>query len=887
MYAPLSANMQMKVDAHNAKKARDQAAAESKLHFEEQQRALKLRAEEAKINQDLRNKQQLHVAKLKDLGAPLGKALVPPQVTVPSLDGGFPPPAPGNSPKDTVPSYLEPGEAVIPKDAAQDPANKAAIARMVNGSDDSNGYADGTTNVQKKPETMLDMAIRMMTSSGQVGKAVEGIQGRKSRLDQAEDEAVNGKKAKGYADGSTNIGGDPYDEQLYQRYGDVNQAPQLSLGEPSNDPRIGVPAPQNTYVVPPKVAPNYSDSWTQSRESGGNPAAKNPNSSASGLYQMTNAAWKDAIGINPELAKLDKSNPQTQQMGRDAYKKVLANQLTARGIEPSEAAIAKAWVVGAGGLSAITKGDPNAPLSLSKEAIAINPNLQGKTNSDFLNDPDPYSRKGKGSAVPAIAGKPSPYDVKVVSPNWFTGENPDSPNAAMRAQGSFPVEVNGKVVDANAVAPKAAAVPPVAGAPQQSEAGVPPAKPVDVNFGPQQEGKLSQFAQENQQYIAKAQAEAAKIADPVEKKSFLENALSSLFGKTGLFNEQELMRFAIVGAGGMLTGGSIGGSLRFAAKDVLNTSDARRSAEAQDERQIRTQEVVDRRSERNRLLALNYSPAQVDAYLASKNKDAKLLGDPVLSTEDAGDAPRSVTPVSGQYMDQEIKLTKRTTKQGSTVRGSEWGAMIGGKWVPESQLDSVIGRTTKWEAGTHSRDARAKQLDEVQKTVTGNVKDMYDIVYAGDKNKVGMKGLPAASDVGRRAINTAKDLGFDIRDPDQKAAMQDVIANATKKMVEAHQNNIKVNSIDQFIHGELIQSRTGLDSGAFMLKDDKMMGAEKIKQLTDKASRSIKEGQSMTDLMTSMYAAYKANPAIQKKYGAGAEKESGFYRYASDKLNEK
>ena len=53
---------------------------------------------------------------------------------------------PGSGNQDTVPAMLTPGEAVIPADAAQDPANKPIIARMVAG-EKVPGFNKGTTKV--------------------------------------------------------------------------------------------------------------------------------------------------------------------------------------------------------------------------------------------------------------------------------------------------------------------------------------------------------------------------------------------------------------------------------------------------------------------------------------------------------------------------------------------------------------------------------------------------------------------------------------------------------------------------------------------------------------------------------------------------------------------
>lgn len=67
-----------------------------------------------------------------------------------------------------------------------------------------------------------------------------------------------------------------------------------------------------------KVKPQSSNPNVQSfakAESGGNPNAKNPNSSASGLYQFTNKTWADMVmrhGKETGITISDKSNPQAQ-----------------------------------------------------------------------------------------------------------------------------------------------------------------------------------------------------------------------------------------------------------------------------------------------------------------------------------------------------------------------------------------------------------------------------------------------------------------------------------------------------------------------------------------------------------------------------------------------
>jgi hypothetical protein len=61
--------------------------------------------------------------------------------------------------------------------------------------------------------------------------------------------------------------------------------------------------------------------------------------------------------------------------------------------------------------------------------------------------------------------------------------------------------------------------------------------------------------------------------DNKEKEGVLSKMLSSLFGESGLFGDKELLRFSLLAAGGMLTGGSVGGSLKYAGLHTLQYAD--------------------------------------------------------------------------------------------------------------------------------------------------------------------------------------------------------------------------------------------------------------------------------------------------------------------------
>jgi len=93
---------------------------------------------------------------------------------------------------------------------------------------------------------------------------------------------------------------------------------------------------------------------------------------------------------------------------------------------------------------------------------------------------------------------------------------------------------------------------------------------------------IATWSQEKANIIKQFADTAPTVSEkPKEQQSWLAKQIESVFSDTGLFSPSELARFAIVAAGGMLTGGSTGGSLRYAGLDALKSGDARRAQQAE------------------------------------------------------------------------------------------------------------------------------------------------------------------------------------------------------------------------------------------------------------------------------------------------------------------
>ncbi|ETR78967.1 hypothetical protein X566_04555 [Afipia sp. P52-10] len=135
----------------------------------------------------------------------------------------------------------------------------------------------------------------------------------------------------------------------------------------------------------PQIPGNYSG-YVRSRESGGNPFAKNPRSTAQGLHQFLDGTWADMMRKHPELGLTQDGRTDADQSQRafDAFTADNTAILRNNGQPINNDTLYLAHRFGAGGALKALSASPNASVaSVFPEVMEANPDLQGKRIADI------------------------------------------------------------------------------------------------------------------------------------------------------------------------------------------------------------------------------------------------------------------------------------------------------------------------------------------------------------------------------------------------------------------------------------------------------------------------------------------------------------------------
>jgi hypothetical protein len=176
-------------------------------------------------------------------------------------------------------------------------------------------------------------------------------------------------------------------------------------------------------------------------ESGGNPNATNPNSSATGAGQFIAATWLDTIkATRPDLAqgKSDaellalRNDPQLSREMTEAYANQNQSILTKAGVPVTPGTTYLAHFAGPGGAVKVMQADPNAPVEtvLGAAAVQANPFLRGMTVQGL----QAWADKKMGGSAPTAQPAPATPAAPPSAPLQGAPQAPTFPLAQPQQQ---------------------------------------------------------------------------------------------------------------------------------------------------------------------------------------------------------------------------------------------------------------------------------------------------------------------------------------------------------------------------------------------------------------------------------------------------------------------
>lgn len=200
---------------------------------------------------------------------------------------------------------------------------------------------------------------------------------------------------------------------------------------------LGVGADRSTYY-----------SAIRQAESGGNDAAKNPNSSASGRFQFTESTWNGLAKKYPGsgLTSDGRGDPQQQETAIRLFTAENEQTLKKAGIDGTNANLYAAHFLGAGGAVPVLKAPDRAALAgyVSPEVLTANPFLKGMTVGQFKAwAADKVGGSGGATeAAPEVANLPFAERLKLYD-QAAAAENQMATEQAAQAKYAYEAEKGG------------------------------------------------------------------------------------------------------------------------------------------------------------------------------------------------------------------------------------------------------------------------------------------------------------------------------------------------------------------------------------------------------------------------------------------------------------
>lgn len=150
---------------------------------------------------------------------------------------------------------------------------------------------------------------------------------------------------------------------------------------------INAAAPTAGGVTTSSAIPAGYIESARAAESGGNDAARNPKSTATGRYQFLESTWNGLASQYPELGLTadGRTDPAQQERAMERFTQDNARSLSGAGIPVDPGTLYAAHFLGAGGATKALTADPGTPMAalVDPAVIQANPQLRNMSAGDF------------------------------------------------------------------------------------------------------------------------------------------------------------------------------------------------------------------------------------------------------------------------------------------------------------------------------------------------------------------------------------------------------------------------------------------------------------------------------------------------------------------------
>lgn len=852
----------------------------------------------------------------------------------------------GSGPGDIVPAMLEPGEAVIPRHVAQDPRWKPIIDQMVNGNGQT--HADGEPPMVESPQGFQfgstgvedDETKRLLGLSPAPVGSVDQVTSEQNqqKIVNWQKEAVQKQNELNTERAATTVETD----NLVNRYPpppvqptagaialDPSRRPLMNMNpqvDPTEMPRLinrGEPPrvvtapiasdPTKMTVVTPETPAQVAPDGTLltvpgiRNESGGNPHAVNPSTRATGIYQHMPATYaglqkiaqtKVANGTATDNDKLVASTPFDQLKGnaevQHAAQKLLVidnkNVLKNMGVDPSDYNATIAHGLGAPNAAKLLKLDPNMSIAEAVKVVpglgqqlAANKTWQGGTVGEVIGKMAQHFGVSRSTDT---SGRIAP-GTEVITGEGFTVGEPPRPETAEEIQARLARTGIG------------------AGDPGST------LSQEDKNQL-EQTGNVNQIDPERKAAIAEAKrqkAEAAAAAadnDPKVKgakdEGSLKDAFMNLFTMQGFkdmlgFNNNELLRMAVMAAGSRMMGYNNRQSIGAAFKKVSEQSERRRTLESQEKRaddRLKFQEKkasdrhiwsleseerkeASRQASEIRKAALQRQGATESALVSTTMKyvlenggtpqDAKIILSQTLGQPIPEGAKLSEGFASPKFGERKINAITVEGLKGAggpisydtrTVthrNGNKSTAVMleDGKFIDYEDFIKDVkkggGTVREFDKSTDTDTGSAKLIYEHSKAASSGYQKVIDSVKVKDPSGLNKGGVPAlkltGEEVSMQSGAYGRAYGVDVSRAETRSSWEALVQHALRDAISDARSGIEVKDITPYLKKANISIPTGIatDSDYFKLKsaDNKPMSTAKIVGFSDTVTRAAEE----------------------------------------------